>query len=192
MKQVLEKLSINKAKLLLKLNVDLDSLSASPGHKCDRCNFDLTSEQRDVMNSLERHEKNIEDETMMSLVYIAGYASRKSVINENELFETTTFYYQKHGSFQDDIDREGLQVPTDVVCQWVVFLFHYFGSVKNFVCRKSSADLFLTVADRYGLRNLSKKQAETLANIYLNNHCKLSTPRSRKEKTQKVLKLSEL
>ena len=108
---MLKKLSINKAKLLLKLNVDLDSLPASPGYKCDRCNFELSSEQRDVMNSLERHKKNIEDETMMLLVYIADYVLRKSVITEDELFETSTFYYQKHGLFQDDIDCGGLKVP---------------------------------------------------------------------------------
>ena len=131
MKQVLEKLSINKAKLLLKLNVDLDSLSASPGHKCDRCNFVLTSEQRDVVNLLERHEKNIEDETMMSLVYIAGYVSRKSVINENELFETTTFYYQKHGSFQDDIDRGGLKYLLMLFANGSFFVSLYLAVLKT-------------------------------------------------------------
>ena len=190
-KQVFENLAINKAKLLLKQGTDFEDLPADAGQKCERCKLEMTNELLETLHSLEALEKRIDKETMMSLVYIAGYVFRNLTLKDDELSQTTTFYYQKYGSFQADIDRGGLQVPTDMACQWACFCFVMFGNVKDLVCRRSLSDLFMTVSNTYDF-HFTRRKAETLSNVFLNNHCKLTTPRSRKETSQKVLKLSEI
>ena len=160
------------------------------GHECNRCKIDFDEKTLDVIASVQEIEHKIENETKQSLVYIAGYLARNSELNEDELFESTTFYHQTYGSYLDELDRGGLQIPTDTVCQWTIFCYCMFEVVKDHVCRNSLADLFMTVSNMHSLdQNL--KRAKTLTNIFSNNHCRLTTPRSKKEPSQKVLKLSE-
>lgn len=187
--QVLEKLSIQKTKHLLRLNFDVASLSSPSGHHCEKCTFEFDEDVLDTIASLKTIESKIETETKLSIVYIAGYLVRNDDMSETELFESTTFYHQSYGTYLDDLDRGGLQVPTDKVCQWVSFCYSTFGVVKNRVCRNSLADVFMTISNIYSL-NQTTKRARSLSNILLNNHCKITTPRSKKEPSQKVLKLS--
>ena len=126
---------------------------------------------------------------MMSLVHIAGYVTRKDVPTEEELFNTTTFYFKKYGDYTKSMDRVFLNVPTDKACQWTVFCYLLFNAVKDKVCRKSLANLFVLVADMHNF-GMDRVHANILSNILFKNYCAESTPRSTKEAKLKVIKLS--
>ena len=117
------------------MNFDIDTLPSPSGHQCERCTFEFDEEALDTIASLEKIESKIEKETKMSILYISGYLVRSDDISENKLLESTSFYHESHGDHPNDIDRGGLQVPTDNVCQWVTFCYSLFGVVKNRVCR---------------------------------------------------------
>ena len=50
-----------------------------------------------------------------SLVYIAGYVSRK----DNEDDDDTFLHYGTYGNFTSASDRGGLKIPNDTYCEWV-------------------------------------------------------------------------
>ena len=187
--QVMEKLDINKTKLLLRLNANLDNLSVNIGHECDQCGFWLDDESAEVFDNLEYLEGKVLKETKMSLVHIAGYVTRRDHLTEKQLFDTTTSYYQKYGDYTKSMDRGGLNVPSDSACQWSIFCFILFESVKDKVCRKSLANLFMVVSQMHTF-NMDRHHANVLSNIFFKNYCNNSNPRSTKESKQKVLKLS--
>ena len=135
--QVLEKLDIKKTKLLLKLNVDMSVLRAEHGHCCEKCSYTLDRDGVSLLNQLEEGEKLIPEETKMSLIYMAGYVSRKYEMSEQELFDATMFYYaQKCGNLHE-LDRGGLKIPTDTLCQWAMFSYIMFNHIRHLVCRTS-------------------------------------------------------
>ena len=49
------------------------------------------------------------------------------------------------------MDQGGLNIPTDSYCQWAIFWYIMFNSVKDVTCRRSLNNLFLLVSDRYDL-----------------------------------------
>ncbi|XP_066911172.1 uncharacterized protein [Clytia hemisphaerica] len=189
--QVLEKLDIKKTKLLLKLNVDLSVLRAEPGHCCDKCFFALDRDGISLLNQLEEEEMSIPVKTKMSLIYMAGYVARKDEMSEQELFDATMFYAQKYGKYLHELDRGGLKIPTDTICQWTMFSYIMFNHIRHLVCRTSLSDVLMSIAHTYAFGSITKNNAMILSNIFLNNFCKSQTPRSSKEASQKVLKLKE-
>ena len=58
-------------------------------------------------------------------LYIAGYVCRNEY-NESDLYEQTMLYYEKFGDYLNSIDRSGLKIPPDNVCQWVFFALSCF------------------------------------------------------------------
>ena len=187
--QVIEKLNINKTKLLLKLNAVLGNLCVNIGHECDQCGFLLDEDGSEIFDNLEDLEMKILKETKMSLVHMAGYVTRHDHLTEKELFDVTTFYYQNYGDYTKSMDRGGLNVPSDSACQWTFFCYLLFNSVKDKVCRKSLANLFMLINEMHTF-NMDRHHANVLSNIFFKNYCIDSTPRSTKESKQKVLKLS--
>ena len=85
----------------------------------------------------------------MGLVYIAGYIVGKDE-NGNDA-DDSHFYYNKYGSFTDNLNRGRLRLPGDKVCQWVIYDYIMFNEVVNHCCRKSFCIL------RNLLKNLGKK-----------------------------------
>ena len=147
--QVIEKLDINKTKLLLKLPADLPNLDVDFGHECENCKYLLDDESSEVFDNLPELEDKILHETKMSLVHIAGYVTRRDDQTEKELLGLTTFYYQKYGHYTKSMDRGGLKVPSDTACQWTFFCYALFNCVIDRVCRKPLANLFMLVAEMY-------------------------------------------
>ena len=190
--QVLEKLDIKKTKLLLELNAtEILDYVADVGHHCSKCGYWMDEKVYEVFDNLPQLEDRISTDNKMSLVHVAGYVTRKDLaVDEDELLETTTFYYQKYGKYTDIMDRGGLNVPSDTACQWVFFCYLMFNAVKHNVCRTSLSNIFMQVAEMHSF-NMSRTHARILSNVFFNNHCRLMTPRSTKESKQKVLKLSE-
>ena len=91
----METLNISKAKLLLKLNSETvnDLSQIESGHYCDKCFFKLTEQMCDIMDFLPEMQFSIGEDSMMGLVYIAGFiiAKDKEQINEDD----SHFYYEK-------------------------------------------------------------------------------------------------
>ena len=77
--QILEKLSISKAKLLLKLNSETvnDLYQIDSGHYCDKCSFKLIEQMCDIMDFLPKMQSSISEDSIMGLVYIAGFLIAK-------------------------------------------------------------------------------------------------------------------
>ena len=144
-----------------------------------------------TFDNLPAIEDKICRETKMSLVHMAGYVTRKDdKLSEEELFNATTFYYNEYGDFTRKLDRGGLNVPTDNICQWVFFSYILFNSVKNLTCRKSLSHILMLISSTYEF-HIQKHHANILSNIFFKNYCIESTPRSSKEAKQKVIKLSD-
>lgn len=186
---IMEKLTIKKTKLLLKLNADLDNIIVDNGHQCDQCGYLLDDNTIKVFDDLQSSEQKIEKETKMSLCHIAGYVTRHDVLTDEELFNCTSFYFQKYGTYTKTLDRGGMNVPTDKACQWTFFCFAMFNSVKNLVCRKSLANIMMMVSETYGFE-MQRHHANILCNIFFKNYCIEMTPRSTKEPKKKALKFS--
>jgi len=181
-----------KAKLLLKLNADdVLELDTDAGHSCAKCGYKMDEETCEFFDHLPDFEDKISKDNKMSLVHIAGYVTRRDEeLSEEEMLQTTTFYYQKFGEYTDKMDRGWLNVPTDNACQWAFFAYLIFNCVKNHVCRKSLCTIFMEISKAFGF-HMTMVHARILSNILFNNHCKLMNPRSTKETKLKVLKLSE-
>ena len=189
--QVMEKLAINKTKLLLKLNANVLNMDVNPGHSCENCEYRMNETVTETFDNLPAIEDKICRETKMSLVHMAGYVTRKDdELSEEELFNATTFYYNEYGDFTRKLDRGGLNVPTDNICQWVFFSYILFNSVKNLTCRKSLSHILMLISSTYEF-HIQKHHANILSNIFFKNYCIESTPRSSKEAKQKVIKLSD-
>ena len=187
--QILEKLSINQASLLLKLDVEIEEFSVHSGHQCSSCVYKF-SEDSEIFDGLADLEIFIPEDVKMSLVYIAGYVTRNDdAISEGELLGHTFLYYEKYGHYTKSLDRGGLKVPTDETCQWAFFCFTMFHAVKNHVCRNSLSKVFGHIAEFYDF-NVTKCHCNILSNIFLNKLCIQTTSRSGKEPAVKILKLS--
>ena len=72
--QVVEKIRIEKAQLLLNFNVDVPEIVA--GHTCTFCERPVKDIEIEIMDNLETLEENVHPSVMNSLVYISGYAVR--------------------------------------------------------------------------------------------------------------------
>ena len=185
----MEKLSIGKTKLLLKLNAVVDNLNIDSGHQCDKCGYLLDDKTAQVFDELAALEENIVKKTKISLCHIAGYVTRNDILTDDELFNTTTFYFKKYGTYTKSLDRGGLKVPSDKACQWTFFSFMMFNSVKKLVCRKSLANIMMMISEAYNFE-MKRSHAITLCNIFFKNYCIECTPRSTLEPRLKVLKFT--
>ena len=101
----------------------------------------------------------------MALVYTAGYATRK----DNPDVDNTTLYYQKFGSFLKNIDRGGLEIPTDTYCQWTVLCYIMFYSVKDVTCKKSLRNVFLLISEKFGF-GIAVAKCHILCNTFFKNY----------------------
>ena len=95
----------------------------------------------------------------MSLVYIAGYICR----NDNES-DDTKLYFEKFGSFAESINRGGLHIPNDNLCQFCIFSYIIFHEVVNKVCRNSLCNILMLVSDIYSLN--MERDMEELCQIF--------------------------
>lgn len=185
--QITEKIRICRAKLQLKMNSDLLPSTGKNGHNCIDCSYSLDEKASESFDQLPDLEASVTTETKQSLVYIAGYLTRKaSYPNEDE---DSYDYYERYGQYINKLNRGSLKTPGDIVCQWTFLCFIIFNIIKTKICRTSLKNIFLDVANHYGL-HVHDHYPRILANIFINNYCSFSTPRSQKESQQKILKLS--
>ena len=62
-------------------------------------------------------------------MYIAGYVIAK---NKSDCDTEDSHFYYKYGFFKENLNRGGLHVLGDSVCQWVIYSY-----ISNYCCRKS-------------------------------------------------------
>ena len=183
--QVLEKFKIRKTKLLLEVGVDLENVNKEPGHSCQLCPYLLDENASEVFLNLAQLEERVPNDVKMALIDIAGYVIRNS---ESEYNDTTNYMLQ-YGDYLNEVNRGGLAIPGDSVCQWSIFCYILFHEIANKVCRKSLCNSLMMISEYYTL-NIEKRHGIIMSSILLKNHCILFTPRSSKESKQKILKLS--
>ena len=128
-----------------------------------------------IMDNLPTLEEKLSAETISALLYIAGY-----VIRRDEQHEDTYSFCEKYGTYLDELNRGGLTKPGDSVVQWVIYSHIVFNAVFEHVCRKSLSNVLMIISELYGL-NMERHHALTLSNIFFNNDCNFSNPRSEKE-----------
>ena len=188
--QILEKVNISKAKLMLKLSetAAAELRQIKTGHCCEKCCFVLNEKMCVIMDCLPDMQASISKDSMMGLVYIAGYVTAKDKSDCD--IEDSHFYYDKYGSFTEYLNRGGLHVPGDSICQWVIYSYVMFHEVANHCCRKSLCKVLQTISDLHKL-NIKNTYLLRLSSIFFNNYvCSLYSPKSTKEPRQKILKLS--
>lgn len=185
--QIVEKTNINRSRLLLSLKADTEN--EKPGHSCSSCDFQLRNceEACETVDSIEELESSLPVECKATLVYIAGYITRK---DPESAVGQTNYYFEEFGHYTQSLDRGGLKVPSDTACQWVFFCYIVFSVVKDHVCRDSFSKIALGLSEMFRF-NMKKRHARTLSNILLKNLCLAATPRSGKEPALKRLKLSD-
>ena len=180
---VIQKLQIQKTRLLLHLGVDV--LDNDDVHACSKCDFALNDDHFRLIESLGKMEDKLSEDVKMALVYIAGYISSKDPENECNSF----FYYEEYGAYVKNMNRGGLNVPDDACCQWTFLSYIMFYAIKEVTCRKSLTKIFVLISNSYGF-HITNIQCRRLCNIFFKNYSLLCTPRSDKETKLKVLKLS--
>lgn len=186
--QVLEKFNINKTKLMLKCEIDLSTSSTfltQDGHHCEKCSYLLSEEQYNVLDSLPQLEESLSYEVKSTLVYIAGYVTRKNECDPNDTFR----YVEQYGTFTLGLDRGRLTIPGDSICEWTCFCYIMFHAVLQDVCRNSLCNIFMDIAERF-MFIVERNHGKILSNIFFNNYCRLTSPISSSEPKVKVLKLS--
>ena len=71
--QMFEKVVITKTKFLLRLDADNDFPNLEAGHSCSKCGFLLSQDMCTKLDNLPELESSLSVDTIMTLVYIAGY-----------------------------------------------------------------------------------------------------------------------
>ena len=156
------------------------------GHACDDCFHKLSEDECEVFNHLHELLDQLPFDIKSSLVYIAGYVSRK----DNEDDDDTFLHYGTYGNFTSASDRGGLKIPNDTYCEWVFLSYILFNYVStSSFCRYSMSCLFMDIACTYDFTKITRNHCHILTNILFNNYCYIRSPASDKETKVKALKL---
>ena len=132
----------------------------------------------EIFHNLETLENSLAIDTKMGSAHIAGYVTHNDPdISEEELFDVTTFYYDKSGGYTEQLDRGQLNIPTDCAVQWSFFPFIIFQCVKDSVRRSSLSKIFSRISEHYKF-GMTRHHSRILSNIFLKKHCLESTPRN--------------
>ena len=109
------------------------------------------------MDNLPELESSLPVDTIMTLVYIAGYVVRNDDPH-------TYFYFEKYGSFTNEMNRGSLTIPGDSACQWVIYSYVMFHQVVDYSCRTSLCNVLIVVSELYKF-NMNRSHAFILSNI---------------------------
>ena len=71
-------------------------------------------------------EKSVHNDTLISLIYIAGYIQKC-----DKTVEDTTFYYTQSADFFEALNRGGLQIPNNNLVQWTIFCLILFEQLSG-------------------------------------------------------------
>ena len=177
---IVEKIRIQRAKLCVQLGVDIEGSAA---HECGNCKRKLSEIETEVFDALPELEDKLNEDTMLSIIYIAGCIEKKARGEESDTKE----YFKRYSSYFDALNRGQLCEPGDNVTQWTIFCFILFKQLSEDFFRTFVVKQFKDVAEKYCF-TITKPQCRVLANILLNNYSVLKTPASTKAACLKELK----
>ena len=132
---------------MLRCDIDLSIFDAQDGHFCEKCYYSLSEEQCKVFDSLPQLEETVPHDVKSTLVYIAGYVTRKDESNANDTFN----YVEQFGRYTLGLNRGDLNILSDNICEWVCFCYIIFYSIVKDVCCNSLCGIFLDIAERFML-----------------------------------------
>lgn len=184
---VIQKFHIQKTKLLLRLKVDIREYSHDTGLNYSKCGYLLDELVSQTFDHLPDIETGIPKDIKMSHFYIAGYIARKHPITEAEIFINIALHYHEYECFLKEIDRDDLKVPLDTIVLWMFFCF-LFDAVKSKVCRNSLTKTFMLESEMHYFN--TESAWNYIVKYFFKNYCLFAFPKSSKEPTLKVLKLS--
>ncbi|XP_065669230.1 uncharacterized protein LOC136088706 [Hydra vulgaris] len=107
-KSVIEKINIQHTKLILQLNIPVDGID---GHTCDICFRDISTDEKELLDNIHDLESSVNKSTLVAIVYIAGYVQKSEI----KIYDDSTNYYYKYGSYLYSLNRGGLEIPSDTL-----------------------------------------------------------------------------
>ena len=107
-------------------------------HSFPKCKFLQSEGVCNVIDNLPALCDSLTVDIKMSTVYIAGY-----IIREDKNPDDTFYFFESYGNFVKDINRGGLTIPGDKVCQWATYYYILFYEVYNDTCRSSLSNLMM-------------------------------------------------
>ena len=84
--ELASKFNLSKAKLIRRCDIDLSIFVAQDGHFCENCSYLLSEKQCKLFDSLPRLQETLPYDLKSTLVYIAGYVTRKDESDANNTF----------------------------------------------------------------------------------------------------------
>ena len=101
---------------------------AYDSHRCEMCSRLLNDKECEVFDNLHPLEASVIEETLLSLIYIAGYVQKKDcVVKEND----SLFYYHKFGKYVDALNRGPITLSQEFPEQWCIFCVIFFLQVLD-------------------------------------------------------------
>ena len=178
--QILEKVSIYKAKLLSKLDEELKFLeNIESRHSCQKYRSLLNEDICNVFENLPELEYSLQEDTKVVLICIAGY-----IFHKDERLMTQFFIMKNMIKI---IDLGGLNIPVDMVCQWTFYSYFLFHEVVNDTYRTPLFNLVMMILE-YDNLNIDRNHGSAVANIILKNHSYLYFVHFERELKSKILK----
>ena len=147
------------------MDSEVSSSSAATSQDCNNCKYTLDQESSEAVDNLPVLKTSVHADVKQSLVYIKGYITRK---DNKPSGEGTFLYFERYGSYTRALNRGGLSIPGDSVCQWTIFCYIIFNLIKDIACRVSLIDIFQKISDFY-MFNIEKHHSHILANILISN-----------------------
>ena len=106
------------------------------GHSCANCGYLLDECASEIFDNLNELESSLSEDIKSKhkiCFYIPGYVARhdKQYFTENFEDGETKFYYETYGKYTQELNRGGLNIPPDRICQWSIFCYILFNVVKK-------------------------------------------------------------
>ena len=110
--------------------------------------------------------------------------------NEDEEDDEGDSYkiFEQHGDFLRAMNRGGLKIPRDTVCQWTMLCVAFFVSLESPACRTALVRYLSDIAS-FCNQVIPLQYCFTLANILLRCSSAFNTRYSAREPSQKLLKV---
>ncbi|XP_065645388.1 uncharacterized protein LOC136075876 [Hydra vulgaris] len=105
-KSVIEKINIQHTKLILQLDIPVDGID---GDTCDICFRDISTDEKELLDNIHDLESSVNKSTLVAIVYIAGYVQKSEI----KVYDDSTNYYYKYGSYLYSVNRGGLEIPSE-------------------------------------------------------------------------------
>ena len=113
-------------------------------HNCDKCGYLMEEETVNIVDNLTDLEKNVPEDVLISLVYAAGY-----VVKNDKAIDDSFFYVSQFFRNLQEINRGGLKIPGELICQWVIYCYVTFLQSASITCCSSFSNLAMIICDMY-------------------------------------------